>query len=117
MKKFLLSIIVCMFTLTCVWADEIEDDYLDMAAGYCVKAEYAMAMEYLDKILAINPNNTKVMDLKKGLTHILNNDMQSYVIGVNPQVKQAQEYKLAGSEQGEFQLLKSGTTQPNAYLA
>lgn len=117
MKKFLLSIILCLIVCGNVYASEIEEDYLDMASSYCVTGEYKMAIEYLDKILAINPSNTKVQDLKKGLTHILANDKNSYVSSVNPYVKQAQEYKRIGSEQGEYKTLVSALSQPNAYLA
>ncbi|MCM1339682.1 MAG: tetratricopeptide repeat protein [Muribaculaceae bacterium] len=117
MRKFLLSIIIGMLITVPVAANEVEEDYLDMAAGYCVKGEYALAMDYLDKILMINSANTRVMNLKKGLTHIMNNDMQSYVAGVNPQVKQAHEYKRAGSDQGELQSLKNAAAQANSYLA
>lgn len=117
MKKFLLSIILSL-TLYCgVYASEIEEDYLDIAANYCVVGEYSTAMEYLDKILVINPDNKQVQDLKRGLAHIMSQDKKSYVSNVNPSVKQSQEYKRMGSEQGEFQALTQGTSQQNAYLA
>ena len=50
MKKFLLSIILCLIVCGNVYASEIEEDYLDMASSYCVTGEYKMAIEYLDKI-------------------------------------------------------------------
>ena len=117
MKKFLLSIILCFLVCSNVLASEIEEDYLDMAASYCVTGEYKMAIEYLDKILSINPSNNKAKDLKKGLTHILLSDKNSYVSSVNPYVKESQEHKRIGDEVGEYKTLNSALSQPNAYLA
>ena len=64
MKKFLLSLILSL-AVCCnlpVLADEIEEDYLDIAANYCVIGDYESALVYLDKILTINPNNQKIVD-------------------------------------------------------
>ena len=67
MKKFLLSLILSI-AICCnipVLADEVEEDYFDIAANYCVIGDYESALIYLDKILTINPNNQKIVDLKK----------------------------------------------------
>lgn len=119
MKKLLLSIILISLVgiATPVFASEIEDDYLDIASNYCVMGDYNKAMEYLDKILSINPNNKQVQDLKKGLTHVISKDKKSFVEAVNPQVKQAQEYKRIGDEQMELSALTSATQGENGYLA
>ena len=64
MKKILLSIILGL-AICCnlpVLANEMEEDYLDIAANYCVVGDYESAMVYLDKILEINPNNKQVGD-------------------------------------------------------
>ena len=117
MKKFLLSVILCLVACTNVFASEIEEDYLDMAASSCIMGEYRTAIEYLDKILYINPSNKKAQDLKKGLTHILSGDKNSYVLALNPALQKAMEYKLQGNEQGEYQALMNASSQPNSYLA
>ena len=74
MKKLLLSVILIFAAgiLIPVFASEIEEDYLDIAANYCIMGDYQTAMEYLDKILTINPDNRYVKDLKKGLTNFYN---------------------------------------------
>ena len=100
-----------------VFADEIEEDYLDIAADFCIKGEYDSAMDYLDKILSINPDNKKVSDLKKGLSHIIAQDKKSYVSAVNPYIKQAQEYKRQGNEAMELNSLLDGSQSRNGYLA
>ncbi len=119
MKKFILSVIlslaVCSFAP--VFGNEVEEDYLDIAANYCVVGDYDSAMTYLDKILEINPNNKQVADLKRGLAHVIAQDKKTFVTGVNPYVKQAMEYKRSGDTKMEFNALMKGTESENAYLA
>ena len=119
MKKLLLSILL-IAAVSCyvpVFANEIEEDYLDMAANYCVIGDYNSAMEYLDKILTINPDNQQVIDLKKGLAHVIAQDKKTFVTSVNPLIKQAQEYKRVGDEQMELSTLNEAANSQNAYLA
>ena len=66
MKKLLLSLIISAVSLSVnlpVLSNEIEEDYLDIASNYCVLGDYNSAIEYLDKILTINPNNQQVITL------------------------------------------------------
>lgn len=100
-----------------VFANEIEEDYLDMAANYCVIGDYNAAMDYLDKILNMDPNNTQVVDLKKGLSHVIAQDKKTFVTSVNPKIKEAQEYKRVGDEQMELSVLNEATKENNGYLA
>lgn len=119
MKKLLLSIVIISivsFNLP-AFSSEIEEDYLDIASSYCVTGDYTTALEYLDKILTINPNNTHVQDLKKGLQHVVSQDKKTFVSAVNPYVKQAQEFKRVGDENSELNALLNGTRSNNAYLA
>jgi tetratricopeptide (TPR) repeat protein len=119
MKK-LIALLVCglaIFVNMPAIADEIEDDYIDMAADYCISGDYASAMSYLDKLLRINPDNKRALDLKKGLNHIIARDKKSYISGVNPSVKEAQEYRRLGNEQMEYTSLINGTQGENSYLA
>ena len=119
MKKLLLSITlsVALFYPTQVFAEDFLEDYLDIASNYCVTGDYASAMEYLDKILLKYPENKKAQDLKRGLTHVIMGEKKTYVSAVNPYIKEAQDYKKLGNEQGEYQALLNGTQAQNAYLA
>ncbi len=117
MKKFLLSILLSLVVAVPVFANEVVEDYLDIAANYCVVGDYHSAMEYLDKILAIVPDNKQVLDLKKGLAHVIAQDKKTFVTSVNPLVKQAQEYKRVGNDRMELTTLYSATQSQNAYLA
>ncbi len=119
MKKFILSLILSLAVglVLPVFADDITEDYLDIAANYCVIGDYNSAMEYLDKILEREPNNSQAADLKKGLAHIINNDKKSYITSVNPLIKQAMEYKRVGDEKMELATLIQATKESNGYLA
>ncbi|MBQ8459265.1 tetratricopeptide repeat protein [bacterium] len=119
MKKFILSLILCLTVCSGMPAvsNEIEEDYLDIAADFCLIGDYNSAMSYLDKILNINPNNKHAADLKKGLSHLIAQDKKTFVTGINPLVKQAQEYKREGNERMEYTALINGTKSENAYIA
>ena len=117
MKKFLIIIFMLVASILPVAADELEDDYIDIAANYCVVGDYTSAMQYLDKVLAKNPSNQKAADLKKGLTHVISKDKKSFIENVNPLLKKAMEYKLAGDENAEYNTLKQAAQGQNSYLA
>lgn len=119
MKKILLSL-TFILSLSCfipALASEIEDDYLDIAANYCVVGDYNSAVQYLDKILRINPSNKHAMDLKNGLNHVISKDNKSFIDNVSPLVRQAMEYKRIGDETKEWNTLVKATGDSNAYLA
>ena len=118
MKKILLSLILSV--LICyapAFSNEIEDDYFDIASNYCVTGDYNSALEYLEKILQLNPTNQHALDLKKGLNHVISNDKKSFIDNVSPLVRQAMEYKRAGDETGEWNTLVKATSDANAYIA
>ena len=118
MKRFLLLICIIISGLMLpVAANEIEDDYLDIAANYCVVGDYNSAMKYLDKILQINPSNKHAADLKSGLNHVITKDNKSFIDNVSPQVRQAMEYKRIGDETREWNTLVKATEDNNSYLA
>ena len=119
MKKIILSaiLILTLCSFSPVFSDEIEDDYFDIVSNYCVMGDYSSAIEYLNKILTLNPNNQKAQDLKRGLAHVINGDKSTFITNVNPYIKKAMEYKRIGDEQSELQMLLEGTKGQNAYLA
>ena len=119
MKKIILStiLVLALFNYCPAFSNEVEDDYFDIAANYCVVGDYNSAIEYLNKVIRINPNNQKAYDLKRGLAHVINGDKSSFVTNVNPAIKHAMEYKKIGDEQAELQALTEGTKGQNAYLA
>ncbi len=117
MKKILLSLILSIMICTPALSNEIEDDYFDIAGNYCVTGDYKSAMEYLDKILQINPDNKHAQDLKNGLNHVISKDNKSFIDNVSPLVRQAMEYKRIGDETSEWNTLVKATEDSNAYIA
>ena len=65
MKKILLycSILALMMFCPAVNANEMTDDYLDIATSYAVSGNYASSMEYLDKILSLEPDNKEIAEV------------------------------------------------------
>ena len=118
MKKILLSliVIVSICSIPC-YSSEIEEDYFDIAANYCVVGDYNSALQYLDKILRINPSNKRAMDLKNGLNHVILKDNKSFIDNVSPLVRQAMEYKRVGDETKEWNTLVKATEASNSYIA
>ena len=117
MKRFLLLLLFVSIGILPALSNEIEDDYLDIAANYCVVGDYNSAMTYLDKILQINPSNKHAADLKRGLNHVISKDKQSFIDNVSPLVREAMEYKRVGDETKEWNTLVKATEQENSYLA
>lgn len=118
MKKILLSLLLVLFSCQLpMFPSEIEDDYFDIAANYCVVGDYDSAIKYIDKILKINPNNKRASDLKNGLNHVITKDNKSFIDNVSPLVREAMEYKRIGNETQEWNTLVKATQDSNAYLA
>ncbi len=117
MKRFLLLLLFVSIGILPALSNEIEDDYLDIAANYCVVGDYNSAMTYLDKILQINPSNKHAADLKRGLNHVISKDKKSFIDNVSPLVREAMEYKRVGDETKEWNTLVKATEQENSYLA
>ena len=117
MKRILLALLILAICPIQSLSNEIEDDYFDIAANYCVVGDYDSAIKYLDKILKNNPDNKRASDLKSGLNHVILKDNKTFIANVSPLVKQAMEYKREGDETSEWNTLVKATEDNNAYLA
>lgn len=112
MKKLILLCLI--FPCLSVCANEMTEDYLDIATNYCIYGKYDDAKNYIDKILQIEPNNTDVAELKNTLLRITNPTIQSYLTTTNQNINQAYTYRKAGNRTGELQTLMS---TPNDFWA
>ena len=99
MKRFILLCLIfpCLF----VSAGEVSEDYLDIASSYCTYGQYKEAMEYLDKILKIEPDNSDVKELKSTILRVTNPNSKSYLTTVNKNIREASIYEKQGNEQNE----------------
>lgn len=118
MKKILLLCLILPFLSFQVTANEITEDYLDIAANYCIEGNYNEALVYLNKILAIEPDNNEAKELKAAAIRVMSPTGVSYLSSHNAQVKQALIFKKQGNKQKELStLLNAINSNPQNYWA
>ena len=84
MKRFLLlSLIITSSLFTAVYANEMVEDYMDIAKNYAVQGDYSGATAYFNRILTIEPNNQEVKDNIKMLQRFVSPVKKSYASRVN----------------------------------
>lgn len=122
MKKYILSLIipsVILLSAPFVQANEVIEDYLDIATSYAVSGNYASANDYLNKILTIEPSNKDIIGLKNTLKQMQNGIMPSPMVTGNPKLSQAQNAKKTGNKPVEMQLIteaaNAGGYWPNMF--
>lgn len=95
MKKVLLLFL--MFLCVPTYANELAEDYLDIATNYCTHGKYNDAIIYINKILQLEPENTEVKELKNTLVRILNPETKSYLTSSSQKFQTALSYKKSGN--------------------
>ena len=105
MKKLLLLSLI--FPCIAVSANEITEDYLDIATNYCIYGKYSDANVYLDRILQIEPNNADVKELKNTISRVTNSNTKSYLSASDKTIQQAVSYKKQGNLQKQLSSLSS----------
>ena len=113
MKKIIVGLILIGFCMG-VNASEITEDYFDIATNYCIDGDYYQALTYLDKILAIEPDNTNIKDLRNGLNSIMHGKNTSYVSSVP--VKNSINAKKIGDVTSELSALEAGNDYWSYYF-
>ncbi len=103
MKKLLVFLLLFFVCNADAGASDLADDYIDMAAGYAVNGKYSDALNYIDKILKIEPGNTRAKKLKTDLQRVINPASRSYLYETNQQLRPVLDAK--DDVQKEFNLL------------
>ncbi len=103
MKKFILLCLIfpCLF----VSANELTEDYMDIATNYCTYGKYNDAMSYINRILQLEPDNSEVKELKNTLLRVMNPNIESYLTSTNSNLNQAFSLKKAGNRTGQIEIL------------
>ena len=114
MKKYFLTLILMAAIILnaqfAFAANEVVEDYLDIATSYADSGNYASAMDYLNKILSIEPSNKEVAGLKNSLMQMQSGKIVSPVVKNDVKLSQAQSAKTSGNKAVETAvLLKSRT--------
>ena len=112
MKKFILLCLI--FPCLNVCANELTEDYLDIATNYVTFGQYNDAQNYIDKIIQIEPSDKDIKELKNTLLRIHNPSINSYLTTTNNSLKNAFLAKNDGNRNGELYILNS---QPNDFWA
>ena len=117
MKRFILLCLI--FPCISVCANEITEDYLDIATNYATFGQYREAQEYIDKILQIEPSDNEAKELKSALIRIQNPSINSYLTTTNGALKQAFLAKKDGNRNGMLYTLNSAQNDfwSNYFLA
>lgn len=105
MKK--LFLIFLIFPCMCVQANELIEDYFDIASGYGLSGDYTSSASYLDKILQAEPDNSSARQLKVVLMRVSDPNQKSYLSQTNLSVQKANNSKRIGNEKDEVIALKS----------
>ena len=88
MKNFFITGFFLFFMTFSVSASELTEDYFDMASNYVIQGNYREAVNFLNKILVTEPQNSNVRDLKNGLEQILQGRNKSFILSKSNNVKQ-----------------------------
>ena len=107
MKKFILLCLIFPCLAAC--ANEVTEDYFDIASDYATYGKYSDAMIFVDKILQIEPNNADAKDLKNTLIRVTNPNAKSYLTYNDKTIQQAQQYKKQGERNRQISTLASAT--------
>ena len=113
MKRLLLISFLFASLILPVSANEIIEDYMDIISNDCVLGDYADAVNYLDKIIQMTPDNSEYKKLKDLLYQLGTTNQKSFISGYNSQLDKAFNAKLAGDRIGEENALKEAASSGN----
>lgn len=115
MKKLLLYGLICLLTCIPAGANEITEDYMDIAKNYCLIGDYPNAISYLNRILAIEPNYTQVRDIIVMLNRFTSQDRKAYATRQNSSIYNAMVAKYNGDSTLTLEYLKKAANA-NGFL-
>lgn len=110
MKRIILMFLIGLMLTAPAKASEVAEDYLDIASSYVVSGNYAVALDYLNKILMLEPNNRDIISLRNGLRRFQSGNSTSYATSNNPKLQQAENFKKNGDKSKEFESLTSAAS-------
>ena len=107
MKKAVILVLCLLFSCNFACANEIVEDYFDIASNYVTYGQYIEATEYLNKILEIEPSNYDAISLKNVILRITNPQAKSYLSTNNENINQAFTSKRQGDKNKLISTLSS----------
>lgn len=91
MKRIVLSLILLGFSTGIVNAGALTEDYIDIASSYVKEGRYTQALGYINKALALEPQNNRLIEMKNDLAKILGQNVSF----TNPTVSGDENFILA----------------------
>lgn len=70
MKRIILTAIIAILTAGYVNAGALTEDYIDIASSFAKEGKYSQALNYINKALAIEPQNARIVEMKNDLLKI-----------------------------------------------
>lgn len=115
MKKILLYGLIFALSILPVTANEVTEDYMDIAKNYALIGDYPHATAYLNKILAVEANNTDARNLIGMLKVMSSQDRKAYATRINSSIYNAMVAKYNGNSSLTLEYLKKAANS-NSFL-
>ncbi len=81
MKRMVLTAIIAIMTAGFANASALTDDYVDIAASYVKDGKYSQALGYINKALAVEPQNFQLIEMKNDLLKVMG---QNVIVSQRP---------------------------------
>lgn len=118
MKRVLfLVLIVLVIGFRPIFANEMAEDYVDMATSYAAEGDYIQALDYVNRALRIVPQDKDIIELKSTLEGVLNPNFKSILTSLNPFLINVKSAKKQGNSSLELTILKQNADAGNHWAA
>ena len=71
MKRIVLTLLALIMIPGAGVAHALSEDYIDIASSYAQDGKYSQALGYINKALAIEPQNSRLLEMKNDLSKIM----------------------------------------------
>ena len=71
MKRIFLTAVIMALGIGIAHAGALTEDYIDIASSYAKDGKYSQALGYINKALAIEPQNSRLLEMKNDLSKIM----------------------------------------------
>ncbi len=84
-----------MFVPTLAFAGALTEDYVDIASSLARDGKYSQAMTYINKALSIEPQNSRLMEIKNSLMKVSGQNVHTVVaVPRNNTYSQAEQFRV-----------------------
>lgn len=115
MKKLFLYSLICAMSILPAFSSEMTEDYMDIAKNYAVIGDYPHTVQYLNKILSVEPNNSQIRDMVSMLNGFSSQDRKSFATRLNSSIYNAMVAKYNGDSTLTLEYLKKAANS-NGFL-